>query len=632
MSQQLPSDPAKYRLLSEHFQACIDLPEKERREYVVRAGGTDPSLGESLRSLLKHHQAPQAKPVRGDEPGWRRRRRLTPSLILAFGLTTGVLVWFLRAGVLNPLESHLKEEAGRRLREMVESRADSIQAWAVRKKALARSVLEDPTWSALATERLSRVSPELGDSEFCILSPAGRVLSGTPDCLVGQWAPASLAGPLREMSQGEWIVARPSPGNLAPDDWSSVVIVGGPLRAPDGEIIALGLFRFSARELDALLRLPESPGLRGGEVLRAWTWIPELNRGLGTEQDVGSVLAPLRPLKISFDLVLAGCGVLTIGFLGWRYVRSRSASARSRRIGNYLLECPIGSGGSGVVYRAMHVVLKRPTAIKLLRGGKRPGPILSRFEREAQLASRLGHPGFTQIFEFGETDDGQPYYAMEFIEGLNLAQLVSLTGPLPVSRALNLLRQIAEALEEAHALGIRHRDLKPSNIMVGMRGCTGDIIKILDFGIASAGSADPDDAARSTDVLGTPAFMAPERIRAPQRTDFRSDLYSFGAVAFHLLTGRTVFEGPGPVELLYQVLTAERPSPSLCRKTPLPRDLERLVLNCLAIEIDSRPSDIGEIVDALSWVEAPDRWGEAEARAWWESNRERAAGLVRASL
>src|SRR5204863_120119 len=130
-------------------------------------------------------------------------------------------------------------------------------------------------------------------------------------------------------------------------------------------------------------------------------------------------------------------------------------------------------------------------------------------------------------------------------------------GRLPLARALHLLRQISEALEEAQRVGLLHRDLKPANVMVCSRGGMSDVIKVLDFGIACSISGD-DGSAATPELLGTPAYIAPERIRSEDPRDPRSDVYSFGAVAFHLLTGRNVFEGASPAELLYQALTAER--------------------------------------------------------------------------
>jgi serine/threonine-protein kinase len=156
-------------------------------------------------------------------------------------------------------------------------------------------------------------------------------------------------------------------------------------------------------------------------------------------------------------------------------------------------------------------------------------------------------------------------------------------------------------------------------------------VKILDFGIASSVGGTPEDMTRSTNLVGTPAYIAPERIRRPHQLDFRSDVYSFGGVAFHLLTGRSIFEGPGPTELIYQVLTSKRPSPSKLRGDPLPEALEALILECLAIEPELRPSSMSEVTETLRSVEPPESWSQDEARAWWGTNREKVARFKGAS-
>jgi serine/threonine-protein kinase len=366
--------------------------------------------------------------------------------------------------------------------------------------------------------------------------------------------------------------------------------------------------------------------LIGRPVVGTWVWLPEQEMGLGAEQDVETALASLEPLRSSFMLLLCVPAVL-MGFLFFVGGRGRSAAVRGgeSRIGFYVVNRSIGQGGMGDVFLATHSILSRPAALKILREPRPNEATIARFKREARMASRLGHPNSIQIFDYGETADGRLYYAMEYVDGLNLAQLLTLEGPLPVGRSLYLLKQISGALEEAHGLGMLHRDLKPSNIMVGRKGGLGDVVKILDFGIASSVSGVPDDITRSNNVVGTPVYLAPERIRNPHQLDFRSDVYSFGAVAFHMLTGRSLFEGPGPAELIYQVMTSKRPSPSKLRGDGLPDALESLILDCLAIEPELRPSSMGEITQSLKAVAAPEPWSQDEARSWWAANRERVA-------
>jgi serine/threonine-protein kinase len=295
---------------------------------------------------------------------------------------------------------------------------------------------------------------------------------------------------------------------------------------------------------------------------------------------------------------------------------------RARAAGPYLLDRRIGRGGMAEIFLARHRILNREVAVKIHPASGGAG-----VDREARLAGMLGHPNTIQVFDAGRMADGRFYCAMEYVDGLTLSQLLALEGPLPVARGVHFLRQIAGALEEAHELGLLHRDLKPSNIMVCCRGAVADAIKVLDFGIACSSY----EHIPSASLVGTPAYIAPERLRSPNDLDPRSDIYSFGAVAFFLLTGRSVFEGSTPVELFYQALSARRPSPSQVRGTTIPADLEELIGRCLSVEPGDRPSSFREIEESLISMEASARWRQAEARSWWAANRERVSRFTEAA-
>jgi hypothetical protein len=292
----------------------------------------------------------------------------------------------------------------------------------------------------------------------------------------------------------------------------------------------------------------------------------------------------------------------------------RREVSRARRLGQYTLEGKLGEGGMGVVYRARHAMLRRPTAVKLLRPERAGEAALRRFEREVQLTASLAHPNTVAVFDFGRTPDGVFYYAMEYLPGLTLEEVVSGDGPQPGSRVANILRQILGSLAEAHSVGLIHRDVKPSNVILSERGGLSDVVKVLDFGLAR--ELDSADGLSQTGALvGTPSYLAPEAIRAAA-PDPRSDLYAVGAVGYLLLTGLPVFEGRTVVEVCgHHMHTAPVP-PSERLGRPVPPPLESFILSCLAKDPDRRPQSAEAAADALAGAEAPP-WTQADARAWW---------------
>ena len=298
------------------------------------------------------------------------------------------------------------------------------------------------------------------------------------------------------------------------------------------------------------------------------------------------------------------------------------------QLGQYTLEQKIGEGGMGVVYRARHALLRRPTAIKLLRAERGPHA-LARFEREVQLTSCLTHPNTIAIYDYGHTPDGIFYYVMEHLDGFDLERIVRADGPMHPGRVVHVLRQAADALGEAHGLGLIHRDVKPGNLLLCQRGGRPDFVKVLDFGLVrdlESKSAMP--ALSHSDALqGTPLYISPEQIRDPGALDVRTDIYSLGAVAYFLLTGQPVFEGKNIVEVCGHHLHTEPVRPSERAGRPLPVDLEALVLRCLAKDPAGRPRDVAELIHALDACEVPE-WSDAEARRWWS---DRAPELRRAS-
>jgi predicted Ser/Thr protein kinase len=288
----------------------------------------------------------------------------------------------------------------------------------------------------------------------------------------------------------------------------------------------------------------------------------------------------------------------------------------ARRLGQYTLVEKLGEGGMGVVYRASHAMLRRPTAIKLLADGGDAS--LARFEQEVQLLAGLNHPNIVTVHDYGRTAQGSFYYAMELLDGMDLEKLVAADGPQLPERVIHLVRQAARGLHEAHVVGLVHRDIKPANVFVCRHWGEPDAVKVLDFGLAK-NRADPPAAVTGHDVvLGTPLYISPEALKGAALVDARSDIYSLGAVAYHLLTAEPVFAGASAFEVCAKHLHSAPIAPSERLGTPLPADLEAIVLRCLAKSPADRYPTAAELERALASCAAAADWSAERAREWWQ--------------
>lgn len=363
---------------------------------------------------------------------------------------------------------------------------------------------------------------------------------------------------------------------------------------------------------------------RGVWSVGAWTWLPEYDLGVITEQDAGeafNVLALMRGVFLSLFalLLLSALGIFVCMLLMQRQNReAQRAALMLRKLGQYALDEKLGEGGMGVVYRGHHAMLHRPTAIKFLHVEKTNEQTIARFEREVQLTARLSHPNTIAIYDYGRTPEGIFYYAMEYLEGINLEDLVRNYGPLPDGRVIFLLQQVCGSLAEAHRIGLIHRDVKPANIFLTSRGGLFDFVKLLDFGLVRV--VDEQKTAKLTSdgaMTGTPLYLSPEAIEHPDTIDVRSDLYAVGAVGYFLLTGTPVFDGRNILEIVQKHVTAVPDPPSQRLGKPVCPELEQLLLQCLQKSPDQRPQSAAELAEALVACRAVPQWTVKEAAKWW---------------
>jgi len=336
--------------------------------------------------------------------------------------------------------------------------------------------------------------------------------------------------------------------------------------------------------------------------------VPEVNTALQADK-FGS------PFPVPF------AGVL-IAVFGTHVISSiRLEAFKAKQLGQYVLKAKLGSGGMGEVYRAEHQLLKRPCAGKLIKPGKTTDALsLARFEREVQATARLTHWNTVEIYDYGHADDGTFYYAMELLPGLNLDELVRRHGPLPPERAVHFLRQVCQAMREAHAKGLIHRDIKPANIIAAERGGVYDVAKLLDFGLVREQSAEKSDDARRAETEtagGSPLYMCPEQFRAYDRLDARSDIYSLGAVAYYLVTGRPPFQGLTIGEII-DAHARDPVEPPANIQPGVPYDVERIIMRCLAKLPANRFQDMASLDKALGQCECDGKWTEEQAAAWWQ--------------
>jgi serine/threonine-protein kinase len=273
-------------------------------------------------------------------------------------------------------------------------------------------------------------------------------------------------------------------------------------------------------------------------------------------------------------------------------------------VGEYVIEALLGKGGFGTVYRAGHPVIGKQVAIKVLARKYAADPaVIQRFAAEARAVNQIKHRNIIDIFQFSQLADGRHYYVMECLDGEPLDQYLVKHGPMPLVEALPILKAIGRALDAAHAKGIAHRDLKPENIFLARDPDGEQFPKLLDFGIAKllGPELDASDARFRTATgipIGTPYYMSPEQCRGKD-VDHRTDIYSFGIVAFRILTGTYPFDGDDYVELLFKQVNDEPPL-ATTRNPALPQYVADAIAWMMRKDPTSRPASLAEATAALA--------------------------------
>jgi serine/threonine-protein kinase len=523
----------------------------------------------------------------------------------------------------------------------------------------------------LAPEPVTLIAPEASDS-----APRGTT-SGFPTDLLGQSADRLRI--LALLYSFIFFMAGIFPALLIPEErarylgspllWAPGVIgigvalllaaVIGSKRIPLPAVMNLGLafevvssYAIAAAEFADPWMLEEHRGMLGLSWVAVWVVLFTVVVPTSPRRAVLAALASVSAVPVTIALVLASgatsatipAGMFFLGlvfpyllvvcmaWVGARVVYHLGTEVRrARELGSYRLEKKLGEGGMGEVWRARHRMLARPAAIKLIRpavrGSQRAGvseDAIHRFEREAQVIAKLRSPHTVELFDFGRSDDGAFYYVMELLDGLDAESLPKF-GPVPPERAIYLLRQVCHSLSEAHSYGLVHRDIKPANIFLCRYGEEFDFVKVLDFGIvrtvSDGGGGEPSPVkTRENVVCGTPAFMAPEQAMG-RAVDGRADIYATGCVAYWLLTGQGVFSADTPMALMIDHAKTPPTPPSARTGKPVPKQLEDLVMACLAKDPAHRPQSARELSQSLAGLDGAEAWTQERARNWWVTNR-----------
>ena len=356
----------------------------------------------------------------------------------------------------------------------------------------------------------------------------------------------------------------------------------------------------------------------GEKVVGAWRWLDPWQFGIIVEQDAAVAFGPSRLVRFSF-LLLGSLLSVTAFLAAARLAQTSTAEhAAIHPLSRYEVVSELGSGGMGVVYRGRHLQLGRDVALKLLRNDRHSDDDRKRFDREAKLAASLKSPHSVMIYDYGHSPQGEAFCVMQLLGGLTLQEAVARGGYQPVGRVLSIVRQICDALAEAHGMNLLHRDIKPQNVMLSLDPSVGDWVVVFDYGLAKP--LEPDSNVYQTSEAiwsGTPMYMAPERFREPTKLDPRSDLYSIGCIAYYLLAGRPPFIESQPESLFSLILTEQPIGIAIHRGEEIASEVSAMVMKCMSKNVDDRYKTVAELARDIDRLRLDHPWTVDEAKVWW---------------
>lgn len=365
------------------------------------------------------------------------------------------------------------------------------------------------------------------------------------------------------------------------------------------------------------------PNYAGVQVVGGWRWLGDWQLGIIVERPAIEAFGPSSVVRYGFLTLAALLSFTAIGSAAIIARKAALSQASVHPLSRYEICDELGSGGMGIVYRARHKQLGREAALKVLRSDRQSRDDRLRFDREAKLAATLTNPHSVTIYDYGAINESEAFCVMEMLRGLTLYEAVARSGFQSIGRSLFILRQICDAIDEAHQHGLMHRDLKPQNVMLSLDPSVGDWAVVFDFGLAKPLEHDPDVFQTSETIwAGTPMYMAPERFRDPSVMDPRSDLYSIGCIAYFLLSGRPPFAECDP-ESMFALILSEHPIQiATHRGESFPNDVDQFVAKCMAKNSADRFACMLDVTDALDRMIAFYPWGPAEAKQWWKTHGE----------